>query len=93
MAYISAVYDATFGSSCSYGILGVSPASLVNLAGFENATTQRLQSQVNFLETSTSGADHALKELQTQAVPQYTAIMAIATGSRAYEIPANLFTG
>ena len=42
---------------------------------------QRLQSQVNFLETRSSGNDYALTAQKTQAIRQYAAIMAMATGS------------
>ena len=39
---------------------------------------QRLQQQVNFLDTRTTGADFALSVLQQQAVRQYAAIFALS---------------
>jgi flagellar hook-associated protein 2 len=49
------------------------------IGGTIDNASQRLQSQVNFLETRTSGADYALSVLQRQAIQQYSAIMAMAT--------------
>lgn len=52
--------------------------TFTRVGGTIDNAAQRLQQQVNFLDTRTTGADFAFSVLQTQAVRQYAAILALS---------------